>query len=131
MVCIYPREEMIRMTQVLRALALMLLALPLLFVPLAASAQVTPCGAQLDALRAAINAAPSLSDKTRVGLLDKVANAQVKLEQGKTADAVGKLTDLKKTVITQRDAGKITSEDGAAILNATDAAIACISSSAG
>lgn len=119
------------MTQVLRALALVLLALPLLFVPPAASAQVTPCGAQLDQLRAAITTAPSLSDKTRAGLLDKVAGAQVKLEQGKTADAVQKLTDLKNTVIAQRDAGKISPEDATAILNAADAAIACISSSTG
>jgi hypothetical protein len=122
---------MIRMTQVLRALALVLLALPLLFVSPAAGAQITPCGAQLDQLRAAITAAPSLSDKTRASLLGKVADAQVKLEQGKTTDAVQKLTDLENTVIAQRDAGKISPEDVTAILNAADAAIACISSSTG
>lgn len=119
------------MTQVLRVLALALLALPLLFVSPAANAQVVPCGAQLDALRAAINTAPSLSDKTRAGLLGKVTDAQVKLEQGKPADAVRKLTDVKNTVIAQRDAGKVSPEDAAAILNAADAAITCIGSSTG
>ena len=119
------------MTQALRVLALVLLALPLLFVSPPASAQVTPCGAQLEALRAAVNTAPSLSEKIRVGLLGKVADARVKLEQGKTTDAVQKLTDIKTTVIAQRDAGKISLEDVTAILNAADAAIACISPSTG
>jgi len=119
------------MTQALRVLALVLLALPLLFVSPPASARVTPCGAQLEALRAAVNTAPSLSEKIRVGLLGKVADARVKLEQGKTTDAVQKLTDIKTTVIAQRDAGKISLEDVTAILNAADAAIACISPSTG
>ena len=123
-----PKAATTRVVNVLRVLAFALLALPLLLGSPAASAQGTTCETQLTDLRAAIDAA-TLSAKTRTGLLGKLDAAELKLEQGKTADAGQKLTDLKNSVIAQRDAGKISPKDAQAIIDAADAAIGCISPS--
>jgi hypothetical protein len=55
-------------------------------------------------------------------------DAQVKLDEGKFADAVGKLTDFRQTVIALRDAAKpkLSADDAQKLLDAVDVAIACL-----
>ena len=86
------------------------------------------CGAQFSELTAAINAATftGQAEKTRASLLTKVTSAQEKLAQGKTADALQKLNDVRVPVSTLIESGKVTG--GERIISAVDATVACINS---
>jgi hypothetical protein len=113
----------------IRVLALVLLALPLMLASPAAHAQTNQCTEQFDALEATIQGAESLNDKTRASFLGKAEDAQAKLAAGKPADAARKLDDLKSSLALLEQAGKVSSTDAAAIRAATDAALACVTAS--
>ena len=73
-------------------------------------------------------AAQSLTEKTRTGLVDKAADAAAKLEAGKVADVLAKLTDFDSTLEALHAADKPkVSDDDFAVLNAeVDAALSCV-----
>lgn len=92
---------------------------------------VAECDAGIEAARNAVNGVTFLSRqaaKDRAGLLQKLDAAQVKLEAGKFDDAIQKLTDFTNAVIAMRDDAKpkISPEDAGRLLDAANAAIACI-----
>ena len=96
-----------------------------------AAATVAECDAGIDAVRSAVGGVTFLSRqaaKDEAGLLTKLDAAQAKLDEGKFEDAVQKLIDFKNAVIALRDAGKpkMSAEDAQTLLDAADAAIACI-----
>jgi hypothetical protein len=105
-------------------------------VPATPSAEVAsaPCQAELDALRAAINGATFMSKNAatdQANLLRKVDAAQAKVAEGKTADAVEKLEDIRTTVVAlstpdRKGKTKLDGARAAAIIAAVDAAEACI-----
>jgi hypothetical protein len=68
---------------------------------LSAEVTATACEAELNALRAAIGAAEFTGkngERERANLLLKVDAAQAKLVEGKSADALQKLGDIRSTV---------------------------------
>ncbi|HEX6133725.1 MAG TPA: hypothetical protein VFZ24_07175 [Longimicrobiales bacterium] len=98
---------------------------------IALTSVVAECAADIAAVERAVGEVTFLSrqaDKDRAGLLGKLANAQVKLDEGKLADAIGKLTDFRDTVIALRDAAKpkLSADDAQKLLDAVDVAIACM-----
>jgi len=96
----------------------------------AADAQTTTCDAELTltALSNAISSATTFTnpEKDQQNLLAKVDAARIKLEQGKTADAIAKIEDIELAVNKLAAAGKLGQADANAIIGAADAAIACL-----
>ena len=64
----------------------------------------------------------------QANLITKLTNASVKLDQGKFADAIQKLTDYRTKVVALGAEGKIDPTAVPTLLAGADAAIACISS---
>lgn len=98
--------------------------------PMALTSVVAECDADIAAVEQAVGEVTFLgrqADKDRAGLLGKLEDAQVKLDEGKFADAIGKLTDFRETVIALRDAAKpkLSADDAQKLLDAVDVAIAC------
>lgn len=98
---------------------------------LIAMTSVADCKADIASVEQAVGEVTFLgrqADKDRAGLLGKLQDAQVKLDDGKFADAIGKLTDFRETVIALRDAAKpkLSADDAQKLLDAVDLAIACI-----
>jgi hypothetical protein len=104
-------------------------------VPAGISAELvyTDCDDELGALRSAIDGA-RFSGKNAAtdegNLLGKVGAAEAKLAQGKTADAIQKLEDIRATVVALSTAAKpkLDATDADAINEAVDAAEVCIRS---
>lgn len=106
--------------------------------PAAVSANVTAsasaCEAELTALRNAIDDATFTGrngSAAQANLVLKVDATRAKLEQGKPADAIEKLEDVRTNVValSTPDANgktKLGEEDAADIISAVDAAEACI-----
>jgi hypothetical protein len=73
-------------------------------------ANVEICAAAIDVAEINTAAATFLSkrnaEKDEKGLLGKLARAELKLAQGKYADAIQKLNDYREDVISMRDAAK-------------------------
>ena len=103
-------------------------------VPSAVSADIVavPCQAELDALRGAINGAMFTGKGAdEANLIVKVDVAQAKLAEGKTADAILKLEDIRATVtaLSTPDAKgktKLDATGAASIIAAVDRAEECI-----
>ncbi|HET9439401.1 MAG TPA: hypothetical protein VFO52_04495, partial [Longimicrobiales bacterium] len=97
-----------------------------------AMTSVAECGADITAVEQAVGEVTFLgrqADKDRAGLQGKLDNAQVKLDEGKFADTIDKLTDFRETVIALRDAAKpkLSAADAQKLLDAVDMALACVS----
>ena len=96
------------------------------------------CQVELDAVSAAITGATFAGKDpvaTTTDLLAKVGAAQAKLAEGKPADAVQKLEDIRVTVVAlntpdAKGKTKIDAAGAAAIIAAVDAAQACIEAQA-
>jgi hypothetical protein len=112
------------------------LTAPKVAATISAEVAITPCQPELNALRGAINAAEFTgknSGTDRANLLLKVDAAEAKLTQGKTADAVQKLEDIRVTVMAlstpdAKGKQKLDAAGAAAIIAAVTAAEACIES---
>lgn len=63
----------------------------------------------------------------QANLITKLTNASIKLDQGKFADAIQKLTDYRTKVVALDAQGKIDPAAVPTLLAGADAAIACIS----
>ena len=66
------------------------------------------------------------AEKDRTSLVGKLDSAQAKLDQGKFADAIQKLSDFRGKVEALQAAGKIDPADAATLIAGADAAILCI-----
>jgi len=91
----------------------------------------TACQTELGALESAITSATFTNEKDRQGLLTKLSNAETKLTEGKTADAVAKITDIQTAVARLAEGGKLNSEDAQAIDTAAEDVIVCLQPSSG
>jgi hypothetical protein len=93
-----------------------------------AEAQTTesPCQAEFETLRQAIDAADFTNDRDRTKLIGKVNEAERKLAEGKNADAEQKIRDIQFAVDTLAGAGKLNPDHAAVIDEAAEAAVACI-----
>jgi hypothetical protein len=94
----------------------------------AQAATADECQGLIAALSTDTAGALSLSEKSRTGLVSKADDAAVKLEEGKVADALAKLTDVDVTLEALHVAPKPkVSDDDFALLNAdTEAALSCV-----
>ena len=90
---------------------------------------VTECQNKIDVLSgqtAEASFTGKNADKDRAGLLGKLDNASEKLDRGKNADAIQKLTDFRDTVATLNTQGKIDPDDANTLISGANDAIACI-----
>jgi hypothetical protein len=100
--------------------------------PVAAQESVVDCGDEVATVRTAIETAVAggafANSKDGTALLGKVASAEGKLAEGKPADAAADLDDIrvKVTALLAAPKPKVDADAGQAILEATDAAIACL-----
>ena len=108
-----------------------------LCVALATVGAVAPAGATtvgeclvtldvLSELTAGAEFSSARADRDQAGLLGKVENAALKLDQAKFADSLQKLGDYRDKLGQLVDAAKINAQDGAELLDGLDAATACI-----
>ena len=87
---------------------LMLILISVLMVLFSAKADAqTACQMELDALETAINSATFTNQKDQDNLLTKLAAAEDKLGEGKTADAVAKIQDIRSAVAKLALGGKV------------------------
>jgi hypothetical protein len=94
------------------------------------STTVSECKAMIDALileTQAVAISGMNAERNRTGLLGKLSNAEVKLDQGKFADAIQKLDDYEAKVSQLAASGSISAADANLLLSGADDAIACIS----
>jgi FIMAH domain-containing protein len=113
----------------LLAVALVTLSLSLVALP-ACATTVSECKALIDTLiteTQGVTITGRNADKDRAGLLGKLSNAEIKLDQGKFADAIQKLQDYETKVNQLLAAGNISSTDANTLLSGAEAAITCIS----
>jgi hypothetical protein len=89
------------------------------------------CQAQVAELQSLTNAAPFTGKNAtndQAGLLEKLVDARVKLDEGKPADAVVKLTQFRDKAAALAAAGKLNPEQAGALVAGADQAIACVQS---
>jgi hypothetical protein len=113
---------------------LMLVLSSLLMVLSASKADAqAACETELGALESAITSATFTNEKDRQNLLTKLTNAEAKLIEGKTADAVAKITDIRTTVarLAEPERNKLDPDDAQAIDTAAQDAIECLQPSSG
>ena len=104
---------------------LMLILTSVLMVLFSAKADAqTACQTELDALRSAISSATFTNQKDQDNLLTKLAAAEKKLDEGKTADAVAKIQDIRSAVAKLALGGKV--QGAEAIDETADAAQRCL-----
>jgi hypothetical protein len=113
------------------ALALAIGALLLSFpaAPSASATTVTECKALIDSLISetqAVTITGQNADKDRAGLLGKLSNAEIKLDQAKFSDAIQKLNDYIAKVEQLIAAGHISQTDGNTLISGANDAIQCI-----
>ena len=84
------------------------------------------CQTELDALRSAIGSATFTNQKDQVNLIAKLDAAEDKLEQGKTDDAVAKITNIRTAVERLAAGGKVDPQEAKAIDDAAAAAVTCL-----
>jgi hypothetical protein len=110
-----------------RGILLILILASLLMVLYSSKADAqTVCQAELGDLRTAINSATFVNESDQVKLIAKLDNAESKLSEGKTADAVAKIGDIRSAVAKLADGGKVDDEGARAIDDAAVAAIECL-----
>jgi hypothetical protein len=91
---------------------------------------VSECKAMIDALileTQAVAISGMNAEKNRTGLLGKLSNAEIKLDQGKFADAIQKLDDYEAKVRQLAASGSISAADANLLLSGVDDAVVCIS----
>lgn len=101
----------------------------LLVAPPARATTVSECKTLLDTLileTQSVTITGRNADRDRAGLLAKLTNAEIKLDQGKFADAIQKLQDYEAKVNQLLAAGNISLTDASTLLTGADEAIACI-----
>jgi hypothetical protein len=90
------------------------------------------CQALITALRvetsdpAQVQIAGKNAEKDRAGLVSKLTEASIKLDQAKFCDAIAKLNDFKSRVQELVAAGKLAFETGEGLNADADRAIACV-----
>ena len=90
------------------------------------------CQTELDALESAIRSATTFTnEKDRQNLLAKLSNAETKLTEGKTDDAVAKITDIQTAVARLAERNKLDPDDAQAIDAAAEDARGCLQPSSG
>ena len=109
------------------AILLMLILASLLMVLSSSKSDAqTACQTELDALRSAIGSATFTNQKDQVNLIAKLDAAEDKLEQGKTDDAVAKITNIRSAVERLAAGGKVDPQEAKAIDDAAAAAVTCL-----
>ena len=89
------------------------------------------CQTELDALESAVTSATFTNEKDRQNLLAKRSNAETKLTEGKTDDAVAKITDIQTAVARLAERNKLAPDEAQAIDAAAQDAIECLQPSSG
>lgn len=89
------------------------------------------CQTELDVLESAITSATFTNEKDRQNLLTKRSNAETKLTEGKSDDAVAKITDIQTAVARLAERNKLVPDDAQAIDAAAQDAIECLQPSSG
>ncbi|HEX2741323.1 MAG TPA: hypothetical protein VHM69_12830 [Rubrobacter sp.] len=84
------------------------------------------CQTELDALESAITSATFTNEKDRQNLLAKLSNAEAKLTEGKTNDAVAKVTDIQSAAARLAEGNKLDPDGAKAIDAAAAVAIGCL-----
>lgn len=90
---------------------------------------ISECQALITALRVktqAVQITSNNAEKDLAGLVSKLNDSAIKLDQAKFCDSIAKLNDFKARVQQLSAAGKITPEDGDDLSRDADAAIACV-----
>jgi hypothetical protein len=86
----------------------------------------TACNTELEALESAIRSATFTNPQDQQNLLIKLQKAEAKLAEGKTQDAVAKITDIRSAVAKLAAGGKLDPEDATDIDAAAASAITCL-----
>ena len=107
-------------------LLMLILASLLLVLSSSKSYAQTTCQTELGALQSAIGSATFTNQKDQVNLIAKLDAAEDKLEQGKTDDAVAKITNIRSAVEKLAAGGKVDQEGADAIDDAAAAAVTCL-----
>lgn len=106
--------------------------LALILVPGSALATtITECKTQIATLKVATVAATITGQnaaKDEAGLLSKLGDAEMKLDQAKFADAISKMTDYRSKVSQLAAARKMSAAEAADLISQADAIILCIQS---
>jgi response regulator RpfG family c-di-GMP phosphodiesterase len=84
------------------------------------------CQLQLDTLESTITSANFTNENDRQNLLTKLTNAEAKLAEGKTQDAVAKITDIQSAVGRLAERNKLDPDDARAIDTAARDAKGCL-----
>jgi hypothetical protein len=106
---------------------LILILSSLLMVLSSSRADTQPtCQTELDALESAITSATFTNERDQQNLLTKLQNAETKLSEGKTQDAVAKITGIQSAVEKLAAGGKLDQDGANAMDDAAEAAIACL-----
>jgi hypothetical protein len=93
---------------------------------------ISECQALITALRvktsdpAQVQIAGKNAEKDRAGLVSKLTEASIKLDQAKFCDAIAKLNDFKSRVQELVAAGQLRFETGEGLSSDADRAIACV-----
>ena len=84
------------------------------------------CQLRLDTIESTITSANFTNENDQQNLLTKLTNAEAKLAEGKTQDAVAKITDIRSAVGRLAERNKLDPDDARAIDTAARDAIACL-----
>jgi len=101
------------------------------FSAIANAQTVSDCEAKIDVLITETKGAELLSKRAemdRAGLIGKLKNALIKLDELKIGDAIQKVEDYRAKVVQLRDAGKpkISAKSAATLLTGADDVLACL-----
>ena len=96
---------------------------------LVSAQSISECQALITALRVktqTVQITSNNAEKDLAGLVTKLNDAAIKLDQAKWCDSIAKLNDFKARVQQLAAAGKVLSEDADQLGRDADAAIACV-----
>src|SRR5688572_15482967 len=114
-----------------RSLAVAMVALLAIASVTRAQSAFEGCQAQIAELQS-LTASATFTGKNaagdQAGLLEKLTDAQVKLSEGKPADAVVKLTQFRDKTATLAATGKLNPDEAAVLVAGAEQAIACVQS---
>ena len=110
-----------------RLVAVAVFALSMLLAARPANADIPTCHELIASLRLATQGA-DISEKDEATLLSKLADADVKIDEAKFCDALGKLIQFREKVNSLLNAPKpkISQEDADLLLSGVNDAIACV-----
>ncbi len=114
-----------------RSLAVAMVALFAVTSATRAQSAFEGCQAQISELES-LTASATFTGKNaagdQAGLLQRLTDAQVKLNEGKPADAIVKLTQFRDKAATLAATGKLDAEQATVLVAGTDQTIACVQS---